>query len=55
MSPTQAANVSTRDLYCQTRRAALLGLIVAVSLGIAKLLGGWFGHSLAYFPIQLIR
>ena len=47
MSPTQAANLSTRDLYRRTRRAALLGLIVAVSLGVAKLLGGWFGHSLA--------
>ena len=47
MSPTQAANVSTRDLYRQTRRAALVGLSVAVSLGVAKLLGGWFGHSLA--------
>ncbi len=47
MSSTQAANIRTRDLYRQTRRAALLGLIVAVSLGVAKLLGGWFGHSLA--------
>ena len=47
MSPTQAANSSTRDLYRQTRRAAILGLIVAISLGVAKLLGGWFGHSLA--------
>ncbi len=47
MSPTQAATLSARDLYRQTRRAAWLGLIVALSLGVAKLLGGWFGHSLA--------
>jgi cation diffusion facilitator family transporter len=38
---------TTRDLYRQTRRAALAGLLVTLSLGIAKLIGGWFGHSLA--------
>jgi cation diffusion facilitator family transporter len=37
----------TRDLYRHTRRAALGGLIVTLSLGLAKLLGGLFGHSLA--------
>ncbi|MGO9113821.1 MAG: cation diffusion facilitator family transporter [Thermoguttaceae bacterium] len=47
MSPTQAASFSAHDLYRQTRRAALVGLIVTLSLGVAKLLGGWFGHSLA--------
>ena len=47
LSPTQTASPSTRDLYRRTRRAAILGLIVAISLGVAKLLGGWFGHSLA--------
>jgi cation diffusion facilitator family transporter len=36
-----------QELYRQTRRAALGGLIVTLSLGLAKLLGGWFGHSLA--------
>src|SRR5438132_13892758 len=38
---------STDDLYAQTRRAACVGLAVTLSLGIAKLLGGWLGHSLA--------
>ncbi|HEX5444866.1 MAG TPA: cation diffusion facilitator family transporter [Pirellulales bacterium] len=34
-------------LYRQTRRAALAGLLVTLVLGIAKLVGGWLGHSLA--------
>jgi cation diffusion facilitator family transporter len=38
---------TAQDLYRQSRRAALGGLIVTLSLGIAKLLGGWFGNSLA--------
>jgi cation diffusion facilitator family transporter len=37
----------TRDLYRQTRRAALGALTVTLVLGIAKLVGGWLGHSLA--------
>ena len=37
--------MNTRDLYRQTRRAALLGLAVTLALGVAKLLGGWLGHS----------
>jgi cation diffusion facilitator family transporter len=47
LNPTQAANINARDLYRHSRRAALVGLIVTLSLGAAKLLGGWFGHSLA--------
>jgi len=47
LSPTHAASFSARDLYRQTRRAALVGLIITLSSGVAKLLGGWFGHSLA--------
>jgi cation diffusion facilitator family transporter len=43
----EAVPRSTQDLYGQTRRAAWAGLIVTLGLGIAKLLGGWFGHSLA--------
>ena len=39
--------MNTRDLYRQTRRAALLGLAVTLALGVAKLLGGWLGHSAA--------
>lgn len=35
------------DLYRQTRRAALAGLVVTLLLGMAKLVGGWLGHSLA--------
>jgi cation diffusion facilitator family transporter len=34
-------------MYRRTRRAALGGLLVTLGLGVAKLLGGWFGHSLA--------
>src|SRR5437660_11370691 len=46
VEPNPRAN-RTQELYRETRRAALLGLAVTLSLGIAKLLGGWFGHSLA--------
>lgn len=35
------------EMYRQTRRAALVGLAVTLSLGVAKLAGGWLGHSLA--------
>jgi cation diffusion facilitator family transporter len=38
---------SVRDLYRLSRRAALTGLAVTLALGIAKLLGGWAGNSLA--------
>ena len=44
---------SAQELYQQTRRAALGGLVVTLSLGIAKLLGGWFGHSLALLSDSL--
>src|SRR5262245_40416078 len=35
------------SLYRASRRAALLGLGVALALGVAKLAGGLWGHSLA--------
>jgi cation diffusion facilitator family transporter len=38
---------SIRELYRESRRAALAGLIVTLSLAVAKLVGGWAGHSLA--------
>ena len=38
---------TAQQLYRRTRRAAMYGVIVTLSLGVAKLLGGWFGHSLA--------
>ncbi|HZZ71204.1 MAG TPA: cation diffusion facilitator family transporter [Pirellulales bacterium] len=38
---------SAQQLYVQTRRAALAGLSVTLALGVAKLLGGWLGNSLA--------
>jgi cation diffusion facilitator family transporter len=39
--------VSIDELYRQGRRAALLGLTVTLSLGLAKLAGGLLGHSIA--------
>jgi cation diffusion facilitator family transporter len=39
--------ISTGDLYRQARRAASWGIVVSLSLGLTKLLGGVFGHSLA--------
>ena len=41
----QAGNV--HDWYRQARRAASSALAVTLALGIAKLIGGWYGHSLA--------
>jgi cation diffusion facilitator family transporter len=35
------------ELYRESRRAALSGVIITLSLGIAKLAGGLLGHSLA--------
>lgn len=42
-----SASSGADELYRQTRRAALAGLVVTLLLGIAKLVGGWLGHSLA--------
>ncbi len=39
--------LTRQDLYRQARRAASLGVVVSLGLGLAKLLGGLFGHSLA--------
>jgi cation diffusion facilitator family transporter len=39
--------LSTLDLYRQARKAAAWGIAVSLGLGVAKLLGGLFGHSLA--------
>jgi cation diffusion facilitator family transporter len=39
--------VNIDDLYRQGRRAAFLGLVVTLSLGLAKLAGGLLGHSIA--------
>ena len=47
MSSNHAVASHANDVYRQARRAALVGLIVTLSLGIAKFAGGWFGHSLA--------
>jgi cation diffusion facilitator family transporter len=35
------------DLYRQSRRAAFWGCAVSLALAVAKLAGGWFGHSVA--------
>jgi cation diffusion facilitator family transporter len=39
--------VSMHEYYRQGRRAALLGLVVALTLGVVQFLGGWFGGSVA--------
>jgi cation diffusion facilitator family transporter len=39
--------VNIHDLYSQSRRVALCGVIVALALGAAKLVGGLLGHSVA--------
>lgn len=39
--------MNIHDLYRQSRRAALLGVAVTLSLGLAKLAGGLLGNSLA--------
>lgn len=39
--------MNTIDLYRQARKAATWGIAVSLGLGLAKLLGGLFGHSLA--------
>ena len=39
--------MNTLDLYRQARRAAAWGIGVSLGLGLTKLLGGLFGHSLA--------
>jgi cation diffusion facilitator family transporter len=44
---------TAQELYRRTRRAAMYSLIVTLSLGVAKLLGGWFGHSLALLSDSL--
>jgi cation diffusion facilitator family transporter len=39
--------LNSLDLYRQARRAAAWGIVVSLGLGLVKLLGGVFGHSLA--------
>ena len=39
--------MSNSDLYRQARKGATWGIAVSLGLGLAKLLGGVFGHSLA--------
>ena len=46
-SITAVRTLSRRDLYRQARQAATWGIVVSLGLGLAKLLGGVFGHSLA--------
>jgi cation diffusion facilitator family transporter len=53
VSSVQHQQNGAQELYRRTRQAALCGLIVTFSLGVAKLLGGWFGHSLALLSDSL--
>jgi len=39
--------LTRKELYRQARRAACWGIVVSLGLGLAKLLGGIFGNSLA--------
>jgi cation diffusion facilitator family transporter len=45
--PAGAFLLDSNDLYRQARKAATWGIAVSLGLGLAKLLGGLFGHSLA--------
>ena len=42
-----AQPASTQALYREVTRAALLGLLINLALGVAKLVGGLVGHSFA--------
>jgi len=44
---TDSRSSSRIDLYRQARQAANWGIVVSLGLGLIKLLGGVFGHSLA--------
>ena len=46
-STSEQRAADRRDLYRQARRAATWGIAVSLFLGLIKLLGGMFGHSLA--------
>ncbi len=46
-SPADLRAASRRELYRQARQAATWGIVVSLGLGLVKLLGGLFGHSLA--------
>jgi cation diffusion facilitator family transporter len=41
------SGIGVHELYRQGRRAASWGLAVSLLLAVAKLAGGWFGHSVA--------
>jgi cation diffusion facilitator family transporter len=41
------SDTAINELYRQGRRAAFLGCAASLGLGLAKLGGGWFGHSAA--------
>ena len=39
--------MNIHDLYTLSRRAVLGGFLITLTLGLAKLAGGWWGHSVA--------
>ncbi len=39
--------MNIHDLYTLSRRAVLGGFLITLALGLAKLAGGWWGHSVA--------
>ena len=47
MGGAAGAMIDARELYRESRRAAVWGLSVSLGLGAAKLLAGWLGHSYA--------
>lgn len=42
-----AGEQAIQEVYRRTRRAATVGLLVTLGLGVSKMLAGWLGHSLA--------
>src|SRR5260370_40874941 len=45
--------VSMHEYYQQGRRAASLGVVVALMLGVIQFLGGWFG-GVGYPPVAAL-
>lgn len=49
MLEAEPKNARIDELYRQGRRAAIAGIVISLILGVAKLVGGLLGHSMALF------